>query len=161
MRASRRMAASTARNTILRDGHDVASSGGRRSGCTGVTAPLLRQNPRRPEVLCRLYKSPLEPRSHSYPPMRIFIGVGGDERRRKTSHDEDDYVGRIDDGAGCDLRTGVGGYRRSGCVASCPRIGQPDGNARVRCGGASDGGAQCAPLSRRTESERLRLCRRP
>jgi hypothetical protein len=128
----------------------------------GMTAPLSRQFPQCSEVLCRLYKSPLEPRSHSYPPTRIFLTIRGAREIRKTSHDEDDYFGRIDDGAGCDLRTGIGRHHRAECTASCPCSGEPDGNARLRCGGgdAGDSGAQCAPLSRRTESQRLRRCRR-
>jgi hypothetical protein len=119
---------------------------------------LLRMTPKplHAEGLCRLYKSPLGPRSHSYPRMRIFARVGGDERIRKTSHDEDDYFGRIADGAGCDLRTGVGGYHCRECGASCPCFGQRDRDARLRCGGAGDRRAECAPLSRRTESQRLR-----
>jgi hypothetical protein len=70
---------------------------------------------------------------------------------------------RIDHDAGYDLRTGACGHGRteSTILAHSDRPLRPSGGTRFQCyrsadGGDTDDGAQCAPLSWRTEIQRLR-----
>jgi hypothetical protein len=79
-------------------------------------------------------------------------------RRRKI---EKSCSNRIDHDAGYDLRTGACGHGRteSAILARSDRPLRPSGGTRFQCyrsaDGAADDGAQCAPLSWRTEIQRL------
>src|SRR5258708_16822873 len=90
-----------------------------------------------------------------------FLAIGDSNTVRKLSHDEKSRFSRVDHDAGYDLRTGVGGHGRteSPLLARNDRpLGPADGKSlqRVRAGdGDADGRAQYAPLSRRTEIQRL------
>jgi hypothetical protein len=80
--------------------------------------------------------------------------------QRKQSHDnEKSRPCRIDNDAGCDLRTCICGRGRiiHPGLARCDRPLGPAIATRLQCvlSGDADGRDQCAPLSWRTEIERL------
>jgi hypothetical protein len=102
------------------------------------------------------------PSSHSYAPMRNFPERGLMTQQRKQSHDDEkSHSRRIDDDAGCDLRTFICACGRIGLPGLARRDG-PLGSASATClqcflsgDGDADGRGQCAPLSWRAEIERL------
>src|SRR5258708_11841449 len=102
-----------------------------------------------------------EPGSHSYAAMGIFRRSGILTQLRKLRHDEKSRFSRIDHDAGYDLRTGACGHGRteSAILARSDRPLRPSGGTRLQCyrsaNGDTDDGAQCAPLSWRTEIQRL------
>jgi hypothetical protein len=102
------------------------------------------------------------PSSHSYAPMRNFPERGLMTQQRKQSHDDEkSHSRRIDDDAGCDLRTFICACGRIG-LPGLARRDRPFGSASATClqcflsgDGDADGRGQCAPLSWRAEIERL------
>jgi hypothetical protein len=80
---------------------------------------------------------------------------------RKQNYDEKSRLSRIDNDAGCDLRTGFCGHGRTegAVLAQSDRPLRPASGLRLQCLRSgrrdSDGRAQCAPLLWRTEIELL------
>jgi hypothetical protein len=85
------------------------------------------------------------------------------ETARKQSHDEKSRFCRIDNDAGCDLRTGACGHgsTEAAVLAQSDRPLSPASGTRLQCFRSGDrdanGRAQYAPLSWRTEIELLTL----
>jgi hypothetical protein len=113
--------------------------------------------------LCHVYKRMGDPSSHSYAPMRTSRRSGIMTQQRKQSHDDEkSRPRRIDNDAGCDLRTGIcaRGRIEHAVLARGDRPLRPAASGtRFQCfrsaDGDADGQAQCAPLSWRTKIERL------
>ena len=112
--------------------------------------------------LCHVYNRMRDPSSHSYAPTRHIPETGVMTQQRKQSHDDEKSRSRrIDNDAGYDFRTFIcacGWIRLPGLA----RNDRPLGPASAPClqcflsgDGATDGRGQCAPLSWRTEIERL------
>ena len=87
--------------------------------------------------------------------------IGDSHTARKQNYDEKSRLSRIDNDAGCDLRTGFCGHGRTegAVLAQSDRPLRPASGLRLQCLRSGrrdrDGRAQCAPLLWRTEIELL------
>src|SRR5258706_3008373 len=96
-----------------------------------------------------------------YMPRCVIPGDRDSGTTRKNSHDKKSHLDRIDNDAGCDLRTGVCGHGRTerALLARSDWRLRPASGPSLQCfrsgNGGADGGAQRVPLSWRTEIERL------